>query len=168
MGFGLGFRALRTFGAMSVGLLGVLACSPAYAPAAEPTTLWTKCVGGLDDVACEIPRGIATQPEAPGHVYVVDQEKSRIVEFDAWGRFVRAWGWDVVETGPGDDTSAPEDQFEICLPADGDVCKPGVRGAGAGQFNTPQGVALDSEGSVYVVDFSNLRVQKFDAEGPSS
>jgi DNA-binding beta-propeller fold protein YncE len=91
---------------------------------------------------------------------------------------LRVWGWDVVATGPGDDTSPPEDQFEICVPANGDVCKAGTSGVGAGQFGQiggsandggPFGVALDSAGSVYVIENSfnksNRRVQKFDSQG---
>jgi hypothetical protein len=38
----------------------------------------------------------------------------------------------------------------------------GSQGSGAGQFNNPQGVAIDqSTGDVYVVDASNFRVEKF-------
>jgi len=88
-----------------------------------------------------------------------------VVEFTAWGEFTRAWGWDVVEAGPNDDTAAPEDQFEICVPTEGDVCQAGTAGGGSGQFNSSQGLAIDSGGAVYAVDFSNRRVQKFDSEG---
>src|SRR5262249_21417785 len=44
----------------------------------------------------------------------------------------------------------------------------GSSGSGAGQFNTPVGVATDdlgSPGGVYVADSGNARVQKFDADG---
>ena len=38
----------------------------------------------------------------------------------------------------------------------------GSQGSGAGEFNNPQGVAIDqSTGDVYVVDASNFRVEKF-------
>ncbi|HEU4905520.1 MAG TPA: hypothetical protein VFT19_05330, partial [Solirubrobacterales bacterium] len=137
----------------------------ASSPAAPPL-LWERCVGAAaDDVSCRIPRGVASDPN-DGTVYVTDQANRRIVVFSPWGSIERAWGWDVVESGPGDDTTAPEDQFEICVPANGDVCKAGVQGSGSGQFGSiPQGVAVDSSGAVYVVDFSNRRVQKFDSEG---
>ncbi len=74
----------------------------------------------------------------------------------------------MVASGPGDDVSAPEDQFEICVPADGDVCKKGLDGSGIGQFGTiarAQGVAVDGNGDIYAVDRDNARVQKFDSEG---
>jgi len=41
----------------------------------------------------------------------------------------------------------------------------GQSGAGHGQFNTPRNVAIGPDGSVYVLDSGNARVQKFDAQG---
>jgi uncharacterized protein (TIGR03663 family) len=38
-------------------------------------------------------------------------------------------------------------------------------GIDKGQFNMPRGIAVDSDGSFYVVDTFNLRVQKFDKDG---
>src|SRR5208337_4063187 len=38
-------------------------------------------------------------------------------------------------------------------------------GSGDGQFNQPVGVANDSSGNIYVVDFGNNRVEKFSASG---
>ncbi|HZK14957.1 MAG TPA: hypothetical protein VFC52_00005, partial [Solirubrobacterales bacterium] len=140
---------------------------PATAAAEAPPQLWQTGETGSGAGQTSIPRGIAADP-ASGHVFVADQVNRRIVEFTAHGQFVKAWGWDVVASGPGDDTVAPEDQFEICVPEDGDVCQAGTTGAGAGQFGSPQGVAVDSAGNVYVADRglpSNRRVQKFDSEG---
>ena len=37
----------------------------------------------------------------------------------------------------------------------------GGMGAGQGQFNQPQGIAVDREGYVYVADSNNNRIQKF-------
>jgi sugar lactone lactonase YvrE len=41
----------------------------------------------------------------------------------------------------------------------------GSAGRGAGQLNTPRGVALDGQGNVYVADSLNHRIQKFDRSG---
>ena len=38
----------------------------------------------------------------------------------------------------------------------------GVQGAGLGQFNSPYGVATDTTGLVYVADFNNNRIDRFD------
>ncbi|PCJ79036.1 MAG: hypothetical protein COA56_02365 [Dehalococcoidia bacterium] len=41
----------------------------------------------------------------------------------------------------------------------------GTEGMGDGQFNAPAGVAVASDGSVYVTDSGNHRIQKFTSEG---
>jgi hypothetical protein len=41
----------------------------------------------------------------------------------------------------------------------------GEPGDGPGQFNTPHSIAVDAQGSVYVADRGNRRIQVFDGEG---
>ena len=41
----------------------------------------------------------------------------------------------------------------------------GSIGSGDGQFSLPYGIAVDSDGNVYVIDFGNSRVQKFTRDG---
>ena len=71
------------------------------------------------------------------------------------GTWERAWGKDV-DTGLGAG-------FEICTASAS--CKSGVSGGLGGELNTPTGVATDAAGNVYVADFANNRIQKFDSAG---
>ncbi|HZJ28617.1 MAG TPA: hypothetical protein VFD37_01355 [Solirubrobacterales bacterium] len=159
---------LAPWGRLGCLAVALLLLAPAGASAAlsdEDPWGGIRCTTGTGAGECSQPRGIAASPET-GHVFVNDNFNSRMVEFDPLGEFVRAWGWDVVASGPGDDTTAPEDEFEICEREAGDVCKEGTRGSGAGQFNRGVvGVALDAAGDVYVIDRNNRRVQKFDRKG---
>ena len=41
----------------------------------------------------------------------------------------------------------------------------GAPGDGPGQFHVPHGIAVDSQGVLYVADRENSRIQKFDSEG---
>jgi ribosomal protein S14 len=103
----------------------------------------------------ENPRGVAVN-ESSGHLYVVDSANHRVQQFDVFGNFVRAWGYGVVT---GSTTT-----FEVCN-APG-PCLTGRSGAGAGQFATPQRIAVDQDsGAVYVTSPTNRRVDKFDSDG---
>jgi hypothetical protein len=94
--------------------------------------------------------------DAARNVYVVDENNHRIQKFDASGNFLRTWGKDV-------DAVAAGTGFESCTVAAN--CKKGETGSLGGEFNLPVGVAVDGAGSVYVLDFGNKRVQKFDSSG---
>jgi len=41
----------------------------------------------------------------------------------------------------------------------------GIGGKGNGQFDTPQDIATDSNGNIYVSDTVNNRIQKFSSNG---
>ena len=83
-----------------------------------------------------------------------ERTNARVSEFDAWGQFIRAWGW-----GVRDGSS----EFQICTFATG--CQAGIKGAGPGQFQRQGGLAVGPEGSVYAGDPDNYRIEKFDSEG---
>jgi NHL repeat len=171
MSFGnWGLSCRHQVGVFAMLLLGILLHGPVVPGAvAAPPTVWDACdAGEPPGMRCDTPRGVAADPRN-GHVFVVDQDESfgsRILEYTALGEFVKTWGWDVVASGPGNQSTSPEPpQFEICRPGNGDVCKEGVPGSGDGQFEAALGIAVDSAGSIYVTDFLNNRVQKFDRDG---
>jgi DNA-binding beta-propeller fold protein YncE len=84
----------------------------------------------------QAPRAVAVGPD--GSVYVADSGNHRIQKFDAEGNLVLTWGT----------------QGSI----DNNTAQPGT-------FNEPWGVAVGPDGSVYVADTWNHRIQKFDANG---
>jgi NHL repeat len=100
------------------------------------------------------PRGVAVR-QSTGDVYVVDSSNHRIQKFDSMGNFVRTWGRGVQDGTP---------VAQTCL-APG-PCGQGSAGIRGGEFNNPQGIAVDqTDGSVYVTEQNNVRIQKFDADG---
>lgn len=149
-------KTLLPLFAVALYALGIVV--PATA-AEAPKQLWQRCQPGEAAGQCAIPRGLAANSNDPatdpnsGHVYVADQLNARIDVFDAWGRFVKAWGWGVVDGSP---------ELQTCTTG----CRAGLSGPGSGQLASAQGLALDVEGNVYVVDKNNHRVQKFDPGVP--
>jgi DNA-binding beta-propeller fold protein YncE len=109
--------------------------------------------------------------DGKGKVYVGDRENNRVQLFDAEGKFLSQWK----------DSGAPyglylTDKGQL-LVADGrangvrlldDQGKPvsrwGEKGAGAGQFQMPHWLCVDSRGALYVAEVTGQRVQKFVAK----
>jgi uncharacterized protein (TIGR03663 family) len=84
----------------------------------------------------EAPRGVTLAPD--GSVYVADSRNNRIEKFDATGKLLLTWG-----------TLGSLD----------------LKTANPGTFNEPWGVAVAADGTVYVADTWNHRIQKFDPNG---
>lgn len=103
------------------------------------------------------PRGLAVDVET-GRLFVADTGNNRIDVFDQNGNFERSFGWGVKNGA---------NELQVCTT----TCRAGLAGSGPGQFNRPAKIAVDnspgspSRHSVYVVDYGNSRIQKFDPEG---
>jgi len=91
---------------------------------------------GSGEGQLQSPRSVTTDKD--GNIYVVDCWNHRVVKLSPQGRFLLALG------GQG----APFGNDEA-----------------HGKFAYPYGVAVDSEGFIYVSDFNNNRIQKFDPQG---
>jgi hypothetical protein len=142
----------------------------------ETCTVATVCQAGTasgENGALDHPQSVAVDQDT-GNVYVSDRNNRRVDEYDGEGNFIRSFGFDVAESGPGDTGTG----YEVCNEAEGDACKVGEGGAGVGQYGegfaeNGFGIAVSpadagaSTGSVYLADSGNRRVDTFDLDGTS-
>jgi DNA-binding beta-propeller fold protein YncE len=97
-------------------------------------------------------RPVGVETDAAGFIYVVESYNHRLQKFSSTGEFIEMWGWGVA-------TGATA--YERCTSG----CQEGIPGSGDGQFDGPFDVAIDAAGDVYVSEYGQHRVQKFDSEG---
>ncbi|MFC4601865.1 S-layer homology domain-containing protein [Cohnella hongkongensis] len=150
------------------GLLGNLL--PLTSAAAAPSyTLSSAIPAETDNRHITKPKDIAV--DAAGHRYVVD-ERLGIVIFDAHGDYVETWPMNnavAIAAGINNRLYVLEGQGYVrILDESGGVVGNIGKGAGStlpGYFLFPEDVAVDSDGSVYVADSGNNRIQKFDPSG---
>ena len=123
---------------------------------------------------------IAVATDASGRIYVTDSVRSRIFVFSPTGKFLQTIGGiDKAEsifqraTGIVIDRTRERiyvvDTLKMCvvvLSLDGQLLlRFGKRGSGPGEFNYPTHIALAADGSIWVADSLNFRVQHFDSDG---
>lgn len=108
----------------------------------DTTVTPMPCLGGTGDLLTQFrtPRGLLVPPNRNA-LFVVDSGNHRIQVFDLdTFQLVDVWG-------PHDPGAPPQP------------------GSMPGQFNEPWSLAGDAAGNVYVVDYGNRRLQKFNALG---
>lgn len=125
------------------------------------------------------PAGLALDAEM--NVYVADTQQRQVLVYDSLGLFQRTVGGPedlerptgVVVSRDGEriyviDRSNNESNRHqvVVYGKDGKKIKViGSRGAGEGQFNVPLQGAVAADGTLYVLDSGNFRIQAFDRDG---
>jgi DNA-binding beta-propeller fold protein YncE len=127
------------------------------------------------------PTGIAVNKN-DGTLYVADVTAQRIIVYDKDGNYLRALGGSSILRRPTDvaispdgltawviDNGGVDTQNHHLLKFDaitGELLKTiGTRGRSQGDFNLPLQVAAGPDGTAYVVDGGNFRVQAFNPDG---
>ncbi len=120
------------------------------------------------------PRDVAI--DASGLVHVADYGNGRVQMFTSNGNYVGQWGTGLLvqPTSLTFDASgfayvAEEEHSYNRVskwdPLHARIMTWGITGRAPGQFYGPSGVAVNADGSVFVADFSNNRVQVFASDG---
>lgn len=137
---------------------------------------------GIEDGPGRLRKPIGIAVAKSGNIYVADNTARRAVVFDRDGNFLRAFGSRELMRRPSGiavspdetrayviDTGGIETQKHHLLIFDaqtGEHLKTiGTRGREEGNFNLALQVTTTPDGSVYVTDSGNFRVQAFDRDG---
>ena len=113
--------------------------APAPLPGSTDVPWWGGRIATVDAEPESIgkPTGLAVAPD--GSLYSADARTHRILHLDGEGHVLHAWG-----------TQGQSSEGAV---------------APTGTFNEPWGLAVGPDGSVYVADTWNHRIQKFDGTG---
>lgn len=118
------------------------------------------------------PSGIAISED--GYKFIADKARGQVLVFNERNEFSHAYGAegqfqpiDVAVFGNRVYVvDLADNEVEVLDRETGDVlAKIGETGRGNGQFRWPTHITLDAQGRVYVTDFMNFRIQRFDADG---
>ncbi len=124
------------------------------------------------------PFGVAV--DGAGNVFVSDTAQNAIWVYGPGGEFLRRFGTDRLDRPAGlaldrrrqllyvvagSGVRSEAHRVEVFSLGGDHVRTIGKRGAGPGEFNFPANLTVAKDGSLYVVDMLNFRVQIFDPEG---
>ncbi|HEV2476651.1 MAG TPA: 6-bladed beta-propeller [Candidatus Dormibacteraeota bacterium] len=151
-----------------------------FSPAGKPLAQWGSY--GAAPGQFNNPIGIAVDQQ--GDVFVSEEGGDRVQKLSATGQPLAQWG--TLGSGPGQ-FNVP---YDLALDASGNVyvsepgpfapgnnriqkfssagvplARWGGPGAGPGQFSNPTGLAIDSQGNVFVADTGNNRVEELSPTG---
>ncbi len=166
---------IRRFLALTLLLAAVPGCDRAQAATPAPRSAATVLGGpGNQPGRFVKPRAVAVAPD--GTIWVMDRS-GRLQAFNDAGTYLRGWTMRDVEKGTPEDIEVDAEgnvlvtethyaRVTVYSPAGEVVREWGSWGKDPGQFIYPVGIAIGTDGAVYVSEYGgNDRVQKFDREG---
>jgi DNA-binding beta-propeller fold protein YncE len=163
-------RRLRTSVLVALVGVGIVAAAPPSAAVDLPTVQELTFGSAGTDPGELFEAGDVTLAPS-GDIYVAETITNRISVFDAEGGFVSilatglSFPTGIVLDDDGNLVVSQSDSIKVLSP-EGDLLDTiGAPGSGDGEVVSPQDVALDATGEVYVADTGNDRIQVFDADG---
>ena len=121
---------------------------------------------GRSDECFDLPRDLCFASD--GFLYITDVNNSRICIYDKDGKFKRKftttykpWCIDATDSGLLIVSSFMSNKVMIYTTRGGLVHVFGEHGSELGQFDSPIGVSVDSDGLIYIADCDNHRIQVF-------
>mgnify|MGYP000725228445 CR=1 FL=1 len=143
----------------------------------SPNGKWVKTLGskGSEDGQFYQPKGLAF--DSDGNLWVVDSGNNRIQKFDSSGNFSSKFGSSGSSSGCcfkyvrsiyplSDGLLIAYNKYLLKLTYSGvKAFKIDSFGSENSPFSSPNGVAVDSEGNIYLVDEGNNKVHKYTKDG---
>ncbi len=138
-------------------------------PDAMYYNLYYQSTKGVMIKPCELARPIASQEDF-NPVIGVTKEKGSCIEGPSspyvHNDLANGSCYHYVVTVVTKDGESPESEEAMSIPSPYlPVMQFGEEGIDDGEFKSPTGIALDSEGNIYVADTDNHSIQKFDKDG---
>ncbi|MFL5812818.1 MAG: hypothetical protein ACJ763_04520 [Bdellovibrionia bacterium] len=118
-------------------------------------------VSGSVDGMITTPYFVTT--DSSGNVYVADYGSNRLLKYNSSGVF-QGWMGKISTSPTGGDAGCKGAAVGTATPGWCTGGK-GTSGNGDGMLNSPSGLAFDSSGNLYVNDFFNYRIVKYNSSG---
>jgi DNA-binding beta-propeller fold protein YncE len=124
--------------------------------------------------AAQLLKPINIAIDEDGTRYVTDTSRKQILVFDSDDRFQRAIGdperYEPIDVAISGDklivTDIKDHQVHFLDKASGEILKTiGEKGNIPGTFFHPTNIAIGADGSIYIMDTTNVRIQQFTADG---
>jgi DNA-binding beta-propeller fold protein YncE len=121
-----------------------------------------------------MPKPINIKIDKNGHRFITDTKRNMVLEFDTNDRFVRSYGEDgqfrPIDVAITDTrlyvSDSENNKIHVLDRVSGEsLFDFGGGGSGPGKFVHPTSLAIGPDGSIYVTDTTNFRIQQFSADG---
>lgn len=114
------------------------------------------------------PMGIAISPS--NQVFVTDRVQNKVLIFSSTGKFVKEFKVKIPLTPTVKNNQLYLTTYQGITIFDlkgKQQNKLGKKGRGKNEFDFPNGIAVDKDGTMYIADSNNIRIQALDAKGKS-
>lgn len=135
-----------------------------------------------EDEKAKLQRPMGLDIDQEGNLYVLDANLKQVMVYTGDGKFLRSFGNGTMIYKPAGLAVTPDGSRVYAVDIGGSSSNEhkvlvfngitgerledlGKRGSGNGEFNLPRDVTIAPDGTIYVVDGGNFRIQKFDKDG---